>query len=108
MQTELQNPRNPKQKQVLSQFVHLSIQEFLAMGRLMTLNVNTLEKSLKDLVESEQYNMALLFIYGMAFNSQHKEINILSNAVSGSTSQNADRIHILTTAVAVSIKDSFI
>ena len=69
MNTHIKDPENPEQTRVLSQFVHLSIQEYLAMlGLLMcTEDDDHVQKVLEQLSGSQQFNMALLFLYGIAF-----------------------------------------
>ena len=67
MHTLIEDPENPGKFQTLKQFNHLSIQEFLAMLGLVSEKVKHLKASVKQLSISEQFNMALLFLYGLAF-----------------------------------------
>ena len=83
MQTEVANPDKPGETDVLSQFLHLSIQEFLAMAGLLKQDLSTLRDSMTWLVASEQFNMALLFIYGLAFNESNDAVRKISDAVTG-------------------------
>ena len=67
MDTNYEDPHRPGQITVLSQFVHLSIQEFLAMIGVIKSKGDGIEMVIKQLCRSQQFNMALVFLYGLAF-----------------------------------------
>ena len=77
--TCIEDPEQPGKTQTLNQFIHLSIQEFLAMLKLIPKDGKYLGKKLKKLSGSEQFNMALLFLYGLAFDDETR--NILSSVM---------------------------
>ena len=64
------------------EFVHLSMQELLAMCELLKRDPDHVKKTLTTLCRSEQFNMALLFLYGLAFDDRNKTIQSLSEQVS--------------------------
>ena len=101
MQTEIPDPENQHKRQVLSQFVHLSIQEFLAMAGLLTQSLEQVRDIVGQLAKSEQFNMALLFLYGMAFN-ENETIKKISAEVCGSQVQKNDIKEVLLELVVVS------
>ena len=73
MQTQILDPEN-NESQVQSQFAHLSIQEYLAMSGLLTESADRIKTSMSRFSKSEQYNMALLFLYGLAFDKERGSI----------------------------------
>ena len=106
MQTEIPDPENQHKRQVLSQFVHLSIQEFLAMAGLLTQSLKQVRHIVGQLAKSEQFNMALLFLYGMAFN-ENETIKTISAEVCGSQVQKNDIKEVLLELVVVSYFQSY-
>ena len=103
MQTEIKDPQNPDSVQVLSQFAHLSIQELLAMAGLLKQSSEHIEVTVKQLCSSEQFNMALLFLYGLAFNNTNETIQKLCEKV-GLTAEQRHQAHsILKEAAPVSV-----
>ena len=70
MQTRIPNPERPEEMQILNQFVHLSIQEFLAMQGLLQEHPGKVKKVLQQLSRTGQFNMALLFLFGLAFDKR--------------------------------------
>ena len=96
-----------EEPQVLSQFVHLSIQEFLAMAGLLKESPDQVRKTLKRLAKSEQFNMALLFLYGLAFNSNNETVREISTAVGGQLPQRKELQQLLLEAVGVGNKSRF-
>ena len=96
-----------KEHQVLSQFVHLSIQEFLAMAGLLKESPDQVRKTLTQLTKSGQFNMALLFLYGLAFNSNNETVREISTAVGGQLPQRKELQQILLEAVGVGNKSRF-
>ena len=103
MDTHIQDPKDPKQTRVLSQFVHLSIQEFLAMGGLWTKDDGRMKDVVTQLSGSQQFNMALLFLYGIAFDES--EMNKMVSSSSGRVESQhiEDKRQILTTIASVSM-----
>ena len=81
MQTEVPDPQAEGNVRVLSQFEHLSIQEFLAMAGLLLHSPEQVKKTLKQLSQSEQFGMAFLFLYGLAFNKQDGAVREISGAI---------------------------
>ena len=67
METTFQDPDDKKNVISQSQFVHLSIQEYLAMVGLLQEGSERIGSLVKRLCKSGQFNMALLFLYGLAF-----------------------------------------
>ena len=106
MQTEIPDPENQHERQVLSQFVHLSIQEFLAMAGLLKQSLEQVRDVVGLLAKSEQFNMALLFLYGMAFN-ENETIKKISAEVCGSQVQKNDIKEVLLELVVVSYFQSY-
>ena len=72
METQIQDPTDPEEKKVLSQFVHLSIQEVLAMVGLMNKSIDEIKTVVKQFAKSQQFNMALLFLYGLVFDTSNE------------------------------------
>ena len=77
MQTEIRNPERPESTQVQSQFIHLSVQEYLAMCGLIQESPERVREVVTRLCRSEQYNMSLLFLYGMVFDEDVGQIGNL-------------------------------
>ena len=103
METDIQDPDDQTKIVTLSQFVHLSIQEFLAMAGLLKEDLEVLQNTLKRLCASEQLTMALLFLYGLAFNEENSVIKNISMAEDNPSAQKADVLHALTAGITVSI-----
>ena len=82
METDTSNPDSPDKSTVISQFVHLSIQEFLAMAMLLNETPQQVETTLKRLCKSGHFNMAFLFLYGLAFNDDYGPVRNITSAVS--------------------------
>ena len=102
MQTQVfTSGMSEKEPQVLSQFVHLNIQEFLAMAGLLKESPDQVRKTLTQLTKSEQVNMALLFLYGLAFNSDDETVRDISTAVGGQLPQRKELHQLLLEAVKV-------
>ena len=59
------------------QFVHPSIQDFLAMRGLLAEDDGNIKNVLKQLFSSQRFDTALLFLYGLAFDER-----IVSSSVS--------------------------
>ena len=88
MQTEVSSSGIAgKEPQFLSQFIHLSIQEFLAMAGLLRECPDKVKHTLTQLTGSGQFNMTLLFLYGLAFDSGNGTISKISNAIGGQLEQ---------------------
>ena len=102
MQTEIPDPEETKENQVLSQFVHLTIQEFLAMVGLLKESPHQVSNTLREFSKTEQFNMALLFLYGFAFNTDNETIKAISSAVGGLSDQKEEIQKVLLQAVGVS------
>ena len=83
METDLPDPEEPNGSKVVSQFVHLSIQEFMAMSSLLTQDRQKIDEVLKERSKSGHFNMALLFLYGLAFNEENGPIKLISTNVTG-------------------------
>ena len=81
--TSIQDPEDPEQTRVLSQFVHLSIQEYLAMLGLLTKEDDHFKNIVKQLSRSQQFNMALLFLYGIAFDESEVDETWFSFSIAG-------------------------
>ena len=96
MQTRISDSEGAGNDQVLSQFIHLSIQEFMAV-------TGQVRRAVKDLSKSGQFNMALLFLYGLAFNTGNETIMALSMAISGSVDQWEEMKKVLCDSISVSI-----
>ena len=67
----------------LSQFVHLSIQEFLAMIELLKANRKTIKEEVSRFSKSQQFDMTMTFLYGIAFNNEDRNIKYISSYVGG-------------------------
>ena len=105
MQTKVSSSGiSENEPQVLSQFVHLSIQELLAMAGLLKESPNQVKQTLTQLTKSGQFNMALLFLYGLAFNSNNETVREISTAVGGQLAQREELQQILLEAVGVGNK----
>ena len=102
MQTEMPDPEQRKGNEVLSQFVHLSIQEFLAMAGLLKKDPVQIKEIVGRLSKSEQFNMSLLFLYGLAFNKENGTIKNISTAVIGTSETRKDIKKVLQDSVVVS------
>ena len=77
VENALGDSENPDE--TLSEFVHLSIQEFFGMAALLQDgDSNEMERLIQELSESEQFSMSLLFLYGMAFDTDNEFIQQLS------------------------------
>lgn len=59
------------------EFVHLSIQELLAMMELCQKDTYTLKKTAEMMWRSYSFNMAMLYLYGLHFDTQSENINML-------------------------------
>ena len=105
MQTQVSSAEpSKKEPEVLSQFLHLSIQEFLAMAGLLKETPDKVSQTLTQLTKSEQFNMALLFLYGLAFSSDSETIRGISDAVGRTFAQRKELQQLLLEAVGVSSK----
>ena len=112
METDVVSPDQPQDKKILWQFVHLSLQEFLAMAGLLNESPEkiapVLTRTMTQLSRTGQYNMALLFLYGMAFDEGNSPITNISKAVNQSSTHQRDVRQILLDNVGVSISTCFI
>ena len=104
METHIRSPSDPKQETILSQFVHLSIQEFLAMAGLLHNDVATIQNSLRKLMKSDQFDMALLFLYGLALNGNDDTIKSVSTFEVETSLHEEKVLNILLEGVDVSMK----
>ena len=77
LQTKVPDLGNGQKNKVLGEFIHLSIQEFLAMLGLLTQRPGSIKEALKTLKTSGQFNMALLFLYGFAFDNKDETLTKL-------------------------------
>ena len=102
MQTQILDPEN-NESQVQSQFAHLSIQEYLAMSGLLTESADRIKSSMSRFSKSEQYNMALLFLYGLAFDEERGSISEVQVTISHSAEQTEKFQKVLLDSVTVSI-----
>ena len=73
MDTHYEDPLEKGQTKVQSQFVHLSIQEFMAMMGLVNSEPDRIKSVVDRLSSSQQFNMALLFLYGIVFDKSTTE-----------------------------------
>ena len=106
METETQNPENPVEKRVLTQFVHLSIQECLAMAGLLQEPHEKVKDTIRQLAGSQQYNMALLFVYGLAFDVDDGPISELASVMKGLSENRIQMKEVLLKEVGVRIFNS--
>ena len=102
MQTKISDLEGAGDDQVLSQFTNVFIQDFLAMVGLLKQRPDQVRRTLNELTKSEQFNMAILFLYGLAFNSDEENISDISTAVGGPLAQRGELQQILLEAVGVS------
>ena len=103
LQTEVSGPNTSDQKQVLGEFVHLSIQEFMAMIGLLVQSPEEVREALKMLSSSGQFNMALLFLYGFAFDTGSEALKELCKAMGVQIEVGAELRSILKENIKVSI-----
>ena len=89
VQTEIQDPEKEGSKRVLSQFIHLSIQEFLAMVGLLKLHPDKVQQVFSELCRADSFSMATVFIFGLAFN-EDKTVSSIMNAVGGEFENQAE------------------
>lgn len=61
----------------LYEFVHLSVQELLAMMELSPKDTDTLIQTAQMMWRSSSFNMAKMFLYGLHFDSKSKDIKSL-------------------------------
>ena len=103
VETDIDDPDNPGRNDIFSQFVHLSIQEMLAMVGLLTQDQEKVQKALSRLCKSEQFNMALLFLYGVTFNQENAIIKKISTTIRGTSEQTESIKQALTATTYVSL-----
>ena len=90
METQLEDIEKSGSTKTLTQFAHLSIQEFLAMSGILGETLEDVEKHVRKLSMSEQYNMALLFLYGLAFDDRNIPVAQTFAAATGKDSLRED------------------
>ena len=78
METEIRNPETQGETEILRQFAHLSVQEFLAMCGLLKKGPEKVRETVSTFSKSEQFNMALLFLYGLAFDIGSETVKSLA------------------------------
>ena len=101
LQTEIPDPENQNENEVLSQFVHLSIQEFLAMVALLNREPTYASQVLTELFETDHFNMARLFVCGLAFSKDSNVVRKMVTAVGGTFQLNNEIIASLENVVQV-------
>ena len=102
METEIRNAEHPEETQVQSQFVHLSIQEFLAMGGLIEDRPERVKDTVLRFAQSGQFNMALLFLYGLMFDRTDETIQNITNALATGARTRGEAEKLLLDATLVS------
>ena len=71
------------------------------MAGLLNKKPDKVKKKLTQLTKSGQFNMALLFLYGLAFNSDSETVRVISAAVGGQLPQRKELQQFLLEAVDV-------
>ena len=97
----LGDPEGAGNAQVLSQSIHLSFQELLAMAGLLKETPEQVRRTLAELTKGEQFNMALLFLYRLAFSSDNVTIRIISTVIGGQSAKMKKMWEVLLEAVGV-------
>ena len=108
MDTDITVPGEQGGGKVLSQFVHLSIQEFLAMAGLLKESPDKVRELIQEFGRSEQFNMALLFLYGLVYNDDNDSIRRLSTAVVDDSYLRREKKKALLEGVAVSFRHNYV
>ena len=77
--SKYKDPENPHHQKLQAQFIHLSVQEFLAAARMIGPRGNVSEQELY-LFESGQFNMAYIFAFGLAFDKTDMNVKDIQYA----------------------------
>ena len=78
--SKYKDPENPHCQKLQAQFIHLSVQEFLAAARMIDPSCNASEQKL-HLFESGQFNMTDLFAFGLAFDETNMNVKDIQNVI---------------------------
>ena len=79
--SKYKDPENPHRQKLQAQFIHLSIQEFLAAARMTNPSCNASEQKL-NLFRSGQFNMTDVFAFGLAFNETDMNAKHIQHVIS--------------------------
>ena len=83
--TNVQDPFNPQQKELQAQFVHLSVQEFLAVSKLAVSSPDddVIEEKV-GLLQSERLKLSDIFAFGVVFDKEDRNIADIRSAMTQS------------------------
>ena len=83
--TNVQDPFNPQQKELQAQFIHLSVQEFLAVSKLAVSSIDDIVIEEKvGLLQSEKFKLSDIFAFGVVFDKGDRNIADIRSAMTQS------------------------
>ena len=79
--SKCKDPENPHRQKLQAQFIHLSIQEFLAAAKMVVSRVDLREQEIKSLA-SGFLDMKDIFAFGLVFDEESQDVTDIRQAVS--------------------------
>ena len=81
----------PPEPEVLWRFAHLWFQQLLGMAHLLASDSIDLMKAMEEMVDSGSYNLAISFVYGLAFNKKDNAVRYIADSVRGQIKQKTEK-----------------